>query len=68
MYDPNITDNDKTAVVRKKDITRKACMNDYKLYAKAKLEACALILHAVDVTWFLKLNDEETLFTQVTPR
>ena len=43
-------------------------MNDYKLYAKAKLEARALILHAVDETWVLELKDEETLFTQVTPR
>ena len=36
------------------------------MYAKAKLEARALILHAVDETWVLKLKDEETLFTQVT--
>ena len=43
-------------------------MNDYKLYAKAKIEARALILHAVDKTWVLKLKDEETLFTKVTPR
>ena len=43
-------------------------MNDYKLFAKAKLEACALILHAVDKTWVLELKYEENLFTQVTPR
>ena len=46
----------------------KARMNDYKLYAKAKLEARALILHTVDKTWVLELKDKETLFTQVTPR
>ena len=43
-------------------------MNDYKLFTKAKLEARALILHAVDKTWVLELKDEETLFTQVTQR
>ena len=43
-------------------------MNDYKLYAKAKLEARALILHAVNETWVLKMKDKENLFTQVTPR
>ena len=43
-------------------------VNDYKLYAKAKLEARALNLHAVDKTWVLELKDKETLFTQVTPR
>ena len=43
-------------------------MNDYKLYAKAKLEAHALILYVVDETWVLELKDKETLFTQVTPR
>ena len=43
-------------------------MNDYKLYVKAKLESCALILHAIDKTWVLELKDEETMFTQVTPR
>ena len=43
-------------------------MNDYKLFSKAKLEACAMILHAVDKTWVLKLKDEENLFTKVTPR
>ena len=68
IYDLTITDNDKPAVVRKKKITWKARMNDYKLYAKAKLEACALILHVVDKTWVLKLKDKETLFTQITPR
>ena len=43
-------------------------MNHYKLFAKAKLEARALILCAVDETWVLELKDEETLFTQVAPR
>ena len=43
-------------------------VNNYKLYAKAKLEARALILHVVDETWFLELKDKETLFTQFTPR
>ena len=43
-------------------------VNDYKLYVKSKLEARALILHAVEKTWVLELKDEEILFTQVTPR
>ena len=43
-------------------------MNDYKLFAKAKFKAGALILHTVDETWALEFKDEETLFTQVTPR
>ena len=43
-------------------------MNNYKIYAKAKLEARTLILHAVDKTWVLKLKEKETLFMQVTPR
>ena len=51
-----------------KEITWKARVNDYKIYAKAKLEARALILHAVNETWVLELKDEEILFTQVTPR
>ena len=68
IYDPNITENDKPSIVRKKDITRKARVNDYKLYAKEKLEARGLILHAVHKTWVLDLKDKETLFTQVTPR
>ena len=68
IYDPTITDDDKPAVVRKKYITWKARVNDYKLYDKAKLKARALILHAVDETWVLELKDEETLFTQVAPR
>ena len=68
IYDLIITDNDKPIVVWKKDITRKSRVNYYKLYAQAKLESCALILHAVDKTWVLNLKDEETLFTQVTPR
>ena len=68
VYDPTISEDDKPAVVRKKEITWKARMKNYKLFAKAKLEACALILHAVDETWVLALNDEETLFTQVTLR
>ena len=68
IYDPTITDENKPAVVQKKGITRKARRNNYKLYAKAKLEAGALILHAVDEMSVLDLKDEETLFTQVTPR
>ena len=67
IYDSSITDDDKPAVVRKKEITWKACVNDYKIYLKAKLEARALILHDVDETWVLELKDEETLFKQVTP-
>ena len=43
-------------------------MSDYKQHVKSKLEACALILHAVDETWVLELKDEENLFKQVTPR
>ena len=68
VCDPTISDNNKPAVVQKKEITWKARVNDYKLFTKAKLGAHALILHAVNETWFLKLKDEETLFTQVTPR
>ena len=68
VYNQIITDNDKPVVIRKKEITWKACVNYYKLYAKAKLEARALILNAVDETWVLELNNKETLFTQVTPR
>ena len=68
IYDPSITDDEKPAVVRKKEITRKARVNDYKLYAKENIEARAFILHAVDDTWVLELKDEGTLFTQVTPR
>ena len=43
-------------------------MNHYKLYIKAKLKACTLVLHAVDETWVLEQKEKETLFTQVTPR
>ena len=67
IYDPSITDDDKPSVVRKKKITWKARAKNYKLYTKAKFEAPALILHAVDKTWVLELKDEETLFTKVTP-
>ena len=42
-------------------------MNNYKLFAKAKLKARAIILHAVNEMWVLELNDKETLFTQVIP-
>ena len=42
-------------------------VNNYKLFAKAKLEASALILHTVEETWILELKYKETLFTQVTP-
>ena len=68
IYDPKILDYDKPAVVRKKYITWKSRMNDYKLFAKAKLEARALILHTVDETCVLELKYEDTLFMQVTPR
>ena len=68
IYDPTISDDDKPAVVQKKDITWKARVNNCKLLAKAKLEAHALILHMVEETWVLELKDEETLFTQVTLR
>ena len=43
-------------------------MNNYKLFAKAKLKARAIILHAVNEMWVLELKDKETLFMQVTPR
>ena len=68
VYNLTILDDDKPAVIRKNDITLKARVNDYKLFAKAKLKARVLILHAVDETWVLELKDKETLFTQVTPR
>ena len=68
IYNLTITEDNKTAVVWKKEITWKARVNNYKLYAKAKLKSRALILHAADKTWILELKDEETLFTQVTPR
>ena len=68
VYDPMILDNEKPAVDRKKHIMWKARVNNYKLFAKAKLEACALIFHVVDETWVLELKDDETLFTEVTPR
>ena len=48
VYNPTISDNDKPSVVRKKEITWKARVKDYKLFAKTKLKAHALILHAVD--------------------
>ena len=63
-----ISEDHKSAVVQKKEITWKSHVNDYKLFAKAKLKARALILHAVNKTWVLELKDEETLFTQVTLR
>ena len=68
VCDLTISYDYKPASVRKKDITWKACVNNYKMFAKAKLEAHALILHAVDETWILDLKDEETLLTQVTTR
>ena len=68
VYDPAILDEEKPAVFRKKEITWKACVNGYKMFANAKLEARVLILHEVNETWVLELNYEETLFTQVTPR
>ena len=63
IYDPTISDDNKPTIVPKKEITWKARVNYYKLFAKAKLEAHALILHTVDETWVLELKDEETLFT-----
>ena len=68
IYAPSITDDGKPAVVRKKDMTWKVRVNDYKLYANTKLEARALILDVVNETWVLDMKDEETLFMQVTPR
>ena len=62
IYDPTVTDDDNPSVVREKETTWKACVNDYKLYAKAKLDAHVLILHAVNETWVLDLKYEETLF------
>ena len=67
-YDPTILDDDKPAVIRKKEITCKARVNDYKLFAKANLKARALIFHAVNKTWVLELKEHETLFTKVTLR
>ena len=66
--DQTILYDNKAVIVRKKEITWKALVNDYKLFTKAKLEACVLILHAVDETWVLDIKDEENLFTQVNPR
>ena len=65
FYDPTITDDDKPAVVRKKEITWKARVNDYKLFAKGKLEAHALILHAVDVTWSLSSGQRQVFRRQL---
>ena len=67
IYDPSIADDNKTAVVRKKEITRRACVVDYNIFAKAKLKAQAFILHTVDKTWVLELKDEDTLFKAVSP-
>ena len=66
VYNSTISEDEKPSVVRKKEATWNACVNNYKLFDKATLEACALILHAVDKMWFLELKDEETLFTHVT--
>ena len=68
IYEPSIIDDDNPAVAWRKEITWRARVNDYKIYAKVKLEACTLILHAINETWLLDLKDEETLFTQVIPR
>ena len=53
IYDPIITDDNKPAVVCKKEIIWKARVNDYNIYAKEKLEACALILTVVNKMWVL---------------
>ena len=53
VYNPMILDENKPAVVRKKEITWKSRVNNYKLFAKAELKACSLILHAVEKIWFL---------------
>ena len=37
IYEPTITDDEKPAVVREKEITWKAHVNDYKLYANSKI-------------------------------
>ena len=68
VYGPKISDEDKPAIFWKKEITWKAGVHNYKLFAKANIEARAMILHAIGETWVLELKDEETLFTQVTPR
>ena len=67
IYDTSIVDNDKTAILRNKEITRRVCVVDYKIFAKAKLGARAFILHAVNKTWVSELKDEETIFTAVSP-
>ena len=53
VYDLTMLDDDKPAVIRKKEIMWKSRVNDYKLLAKAKLEAHMLILHKFDETWGL---------------
>ena len=68
IYNLSIADDKKTAVVRKKEITWRACVTDYKTFAKAKLKAQAFILHNFDKTWVVELKDEETLFAAVSPK
>ena len=68
VYDPTILGDDKPSVVRKKYITWKARVNGYKMFAKAKIKARALIMHAVDETCVLELKDKDTIFMQVTTR
>ena len=68
VCDLTISYNYKPVIVRKEEITWKARVNNYKMFATAKLKAHALILHAVDETWILDLKDKETLLTQVTTR
>ena len=37
IYNPSIADDDKIAVVRKKEITWRARVTDYNIFAKAKI-------------------------------
>ena len=53
IYDLSIMDDNKTAVIRKKEITWRVCIEDYKIFAKAKLEAQVFILNALNETWVM---------------
>ena len=68
IYDPSIEEDEKTVIFCKKEIIWRARVADYNIFAKAKFEEQAFIIHAVDETWTLDLKDEETLFTAVSPK
>ena len=68
IYDSSITDDNKTSIVRKKEIIWRVCVEDCKIFDKANLKARAFILHAAEETWVLELKDEETLFTLVSTK